>query len=43
MAAAKAEFAELFAAAEVFKIKKFKLLNQTIAVEIVCNCSSCWT
>ena len=43
MAAAKAEFAELFAAAEVFKRKSLKLLNQTIVVEIVYNCSKCWT
>ena len=35
MAAAKAEFAELFAAAEVFKRKSLKILNQTIVIEIV--------
>ena len=35
VAAAKAEFAELFAAAEVFKRKSLKILNQTIVIEIV--------
>ena len=43
MAAAKAEFAELFAAAEVFKRKSLKILNQTIVIEIVCKCSRSWT
>ena len=43
MAAAKAEFAELFAAAEVFKRKSLKILNQTIVIEIVYKCSRSWT